>query len=62
MFLKQLIIDVYHDLQPENALIVFNDGQECLKLADFGISRVVDQGRNTCVTGKAGLLTLFLYY
>ncbi|KAI0242242.1 Cyclin-dependent kinase 1 [Lamellibrachia satsuma] len=45
---------IHRDLKPENAFIVFNDGQECLKLADFGISRAVDQGRNTCVTGKAG--------
>ena len=49
-------------LQPENAFIAFNEKQVCLKLADFGISRAVDEGRNTCVTGKAGLLTLFLYY
>ena len=49
-------------LQPENAFIVFSDGQECLKLADFGISHTVDQGRNTSVTWEAGLLTLFLYF
>ena len=49
-------------LQPENAFIVFNNGQEWLKLADFGISRVVDKGRNTFFTRIAGLLTLSLCY
>ena len=49
-------------LQPENAFIVFNDGQACLKPADFGISCAVDQGRNTYFTWGAGLLTLFFYF
>ena len=49
-------------LQPKNAFIVFNDGQERLKLADFGISHAVDQGRNTYFTWGAGLLTLFFFF
>ena len=47
-------------LQPENIFVAYHqDGSPCLKLADFGISRFLVDGRSTYDSGPAGMSNLF---
>ncbi|CAL8068258.1 unnamed protein product [Orchesella dallaii] len=38
---------IHRDLKPENILILLHQGQVCVKIADFGISRTLPEDKNT---------------
>lgn len=42
---------VHRDLKPENMLVSRSEQQETIKLADFGMAKLLDQGRDLTKTG-----------